>query len=394
MIRIRTLSGLMKAHWSRGARHKGSDRRAFLQKLNEAHLSATLEDIATVARGGEAVDPVPFAKTTTRQSPRTKSMWDTANGAPSIAPGEFNSFAAANFVRRQRKQPWQQYESMRMGPAGAGSGNPRWQDLTHAESRRMQEMHMRKKMLDSKLLFMKQQHLPNPERDAKQQLRDIDKKEEAEKQIGDLYPPPFMEERAQTGRDRGMETRARRDELVSKLRNRIRQERLENAKLLKKKSPSVGSKLTDAIQRHVQRRLVRQRSGITAKLEDCLMRNTAQIQQEFLKGVSISVARVTAKKPRATQNVYYHLLSDHDPAWVQKQLDILAPRIRSDLALRLNMGMTPVIRFKSEATARHMNRERLWPVAEIIKAQAVPGTPSSGVRPSVGEVKSWHKRKR
>ncbi|CAK0846722.1 unnamed protein product [Prorocentrum cordatum] len=81
------------------------------------------------------------------------------------------------------------------------------------------------------------------------------------------------------------------EELESRFRNRIREQKLENARIVKANVPSVGGAVVDPIQRHVGRRLLRQRVKIQAGLEDALHRNSAQILYEFLRGVSISIVK-------------------------------------------------------------------------------------------------------
>merc|ERR1712190_536080 len=155
--------------------------------------------------------------------------------------------------------------------------------------------------------------------------------------------------------------------MESHFRTRIRQEKLENARIVKASVPEVGGLVTDPIKRHVQRRLLRQRPKIHYGLEQILTDNSAQILFEFLKGVAISIVRVRAKRPRQTQEIYYNLTSDHDPAWVQRQLDILAPKLRSQLALKVNMGQTPNIRFVPQVKSEEVKRSHLWPTAVRIQ---------------------------
>ena len=102
----------------------------------------------------------------------------------------------ADFPRRLKTKPWLHYESLRgqTYPTGSFAG-PRYQDLTHAEAQRLQEMYMRKKMMDRKILWLKQSHLPNPQREAKMTLRrqkQREEEEEADAAGGDMYPLPFQ----------------------------------------------------------------------------------------------------------------------------------------------------------------------------------------------------------
>merc|ERR1719454_748357 len=126
-----------------------------------------------------------------------------------------------------------------------------------------------------------------------------------------MYPVPFQDAHPGNKRFQRMEDAARQEELESRFRARIREQKLENARIVKANQPSVGDLITDPIQRHVQRRLVRQRVKIHAGLEEVLTKNSAQVLYEFLKGVAISIVRITAPRPRATQEIHYHLTSDH-----------------------------------------------------------------------------------
>jgi len=235
---------------------------------------------------------------------------------------------------------------------------------------------MRKRMLDRKILWLKQQELPNPQREAKMTLRAEKRKDDEAKAAGDggdMYPPPFLDSHPGSGRLTRMEDAARQEELESRFRARIRETKLENARILKANQPNVGDLVTDPIKRHVERRLVRQREKIHAGLEDALTRNTAQVLYEFMKGVAVSIVRVRAKSPRETQEIQYNVTSDHDPEWVQRQLNILAPKLRSTLALKVNMGQTPNIRFVPYAHSQEVKRKFLWKYAKAIQEQTPGG---------------------
>jgi len=283
------------------------------------------------------------------------------------------------FSSRRRAKPWLHYESLRGStyPSGEGKLGPQWQDLTHGQAQRMQEMYMRKRMLDRKILWLKMSNLPNPEKEAKfsmrrtQEAEEQRKKEESSSQ--QLYPPPFLDVQPAAKRLEKMEESARTEELESRFRARIREEKLENARILKANVPSIGGIVNDPIQRHVHRRLVRQRVKIHTGLEEVLTRNSAQILYEHLGGVSISIAKVFARRPRQTQQIQYNLTSDHDPAWVQKQLDIVAPKLRSQFAVKVNMGQTPNIRFVPYVPVREVRRSYLYQFARKIEKEVPVG---------------------
>lgn len=365
-------------------------RRDFFRRIDEQHLARELDDIAAAAAGG--VEPSPrelptFDAKVVSRAPRHaagKSMNRDPGGGPTDV--EFTSWSssaavtdkARNFEPRSvRRKPWLEYESLRGTTYPSGDGKqPRWQDLTHAEAQRLQEMYMRKRMLDRKVHYLKMSHQPNPEKDAKMVLRRQMERDKEIEELGkmELYPPPLIHNFSKEEHKlQVMLDGSRQEELESRFRARIREHKLENARIVKANTPSVGGLHTDPIQRHIEKRLLRQRPGIQYGLEDILTFTSSQILHEFLRGVAISVVRVHAKRPRATQDIYYNISSGHDPAWVQRQLDILAPKVRSMLAIKVNMGMTPNIRFVPNQAVQETKRAYLWRFAKQIKAQVPPG---------------------
>lgn len=224
-------------------------------------------------------------------------------------------------------------------------------------------------MHQRKLLWLKQQELPNPEKEAKMLFRRQERQKEEEKAAaggGDLYPPAFLDVHPGNRKLVKMEEGARIDELESRFRARIRQQKLDNARILKDNVPRVGNLVLDPIKKHVRKRLLRQRALITKGLEEFLTKNTAQILYEHLGGVQVSISRIWGERPKSTQNIYYHLLSDHDPEWVRRQLNIATPKIRSQFALKVNMGMTPNFRFVPHPFSKEVKRAHLWPRARAI----------------------------
>eukprot|EP00438_Fugacium_kawagutii_P006814 Skav227012 [mRNA] locus=scaffold456:34973:42354:+ [translate_table: standard] len=104
------------------------------------------------------------------------------------------------------------------------------------------------------------QHMPwHEQREAKMSLRQQKRREAEAANTEDIHPGSHKLQR--------MEEEARLEELESRFRARIRQQKVENARILKANQPQVGELILDPIQRHVQRRLVRQREKIHAGLE-------------------------------------------------------------------------------------------------------------------------------
>merc|ERR1719362_36132 len=360
-------------------RWTSSKSRDFFQHINEQHLAHELRNIAELGRaGGVAPDPGLF-------DPKLPGRKASPTGTGSRAATESDARGHAGFgPGRKKTKPWLHYESLRGDtyPTGSGKG-PRWQDLTHSEAQRMQEMYMRKRMMDRKILWLKRQHLPNPQRDAKMTLRRQQQAKENQTASNDkavMYPPPFLDVQPGSRRIQRMEEAAKLEELESRFRMRIREQKLENARIVKAAVPDLGGVITDPIQRHVNNRLVRQRVKIQTGLEDILTFSTAQILHEFMKGVAISIVKVRAKRPRQTQQIYYNLTSSHDPEWVQNQLNVLAPKVRSLFAVKVNMGQTPDIRFIPYATTKEVQRAYLWRFAQRVKEE----TPTGGTFSAVG----------
>mmetsp|Transcript_95283 Transcript_95283/g.188839 ORF Transcript_95283/g.188839 Transcript_95283/m.188839 type:complete len:387 (-) Transcript_95283:173-1333(-) len=360
-------------------RWASSSRRDFFQNINEQHLAHELRNIAEAGhKGGVASDPRLFDPKLPhqRRAPPTGIGGRTASGSDAGGHAGFGP-------GRRKAKPWLHYESLRGDTYPTGDAKrPRWQDLTHNEAQRLQEMYMKKRMLDRKILWLKMQHLPNPQKEAKMTLRRQKQAEDEQTASNDkavMYPPPFLDVQPGAKRIQRMEEAARLEELESRFRMRIREQKLESARMVKAAVPDLGGVITDPIQRHINRRLVRQRVKIQTGLEDILTFSTAQILHEFMQGVAVSIVKVRAKRPRATQEIYYSLTSSHDPDWVQKQLNILAPKVRSLFAVKVNMGQTPDIRFIPYATTREVKRAYLWRFAKRLKEQIPTGGTFSAV---------------
>jgi len=369
--------------------------RDFYNRLNYQHLAHEIEKLSVSgheagnegALGQKLFDPKVRMRPVRSFTP-SRPHGKTAEEAEELTRASSKADGGPDFMfGRKRPKPWLHYESLRgeTFPGGSKSSSssnakgPRWQDLTHSEAQRMQEMYLRKRMLNRKVMWMKMQELPNPEREAKMTVR-RQKRVEAEEfraeaaGIGQLYPPPFMDVHPGSRWLSKEEEGARLDELESRFRNRIRQQKLENARIVKQPAPKVGDFITDPIERHVDRRLVRQRAKIFTGMEDILSRNSAQILYEHLGGAQVSIVKIKARKPRATQLIHYSLLSDHNPEWVQKQLDTLTPKLRSQFAVKVNMGQTPRMRFVPFVREQDVRRKYIWGFARRLQRHVAPGS--------------------
>lgn len=359
--------------------------RGFYQRLNEQYLAHELENLSDSAHGPSASAPKQFDPAIkVRPKGRVRPGQHKASGSPAVdytAAHESDwAGSSTSFPKTNRQKPWLEYESMR-GEVFGKKGKPAFQDLQHHEAQRLQEMQLRKRMLDRKLMWLKMQHLPNPEKEAKMEMRRL--KVQEEDQGEDMYPLPFLDVPPASGKMVWMKDKAALDTLESRFRTRIRQEKLDSARVAKTPIPEVGDAVNDPLKRHIQRRLVRQRSKIMSGLEPLMSSMNSQMANEFLRGAAVSIVRITATRPRQTQHVYYSLTSDHDPEWVRKQLNILAPKIQSQLALKENMGQTPRIRFVPQAESQERKRANLWRSARRIQRQ-IPVGGGYGSRVGVG----------
>jgi ribosome-binding factor A len=104
-------------------------------------------------------------------------------------------------------------------------------------------------------------------------------------------------------------------------------------------------------------------------LEELFTCNTAQIILDHLGGAALSVEKVTAPSTRGVHDVYMRLSSNHDQAWVQKKLDILTPKIRSQLAVRVNYGYTPELKFHILDDVDKFRKSRLMRLADQAKRE-------------------------
>ncbi|CEL97951.1 unnamed protein product [Vitrella brassicaformis CCMP3155] len=262
-------------------------------------------------------------------------------------------FSDLNFAGEEEEDVFARYESLK--------DEPLYQDLTHEEARKMQELQMRRKLLDRRMRWLKMNMLPNPQKDAKMYLRQVDSEaatnddDEEER----LYPPPFMDERPDSPRITRMVNETRHLEVESRLRARIREEKWEVARILKEPAPTVGGVVLDHQEYHVQRRTVRIGRLIQSALEQVITCTTPQILHEMLGGASITVNHIEQRTYRSRCYVYYSLVSDHDPEEVQQKLDTAAPKIRYELARRLELVRTPEIAFRRNDDGSQFDKHRL-----------------------------------
>jgi len=253
-------------------------------------------------------------------------------------------------------------------------GVPRYQDLTHAEARRVQELFERRKMLARKMQWLKNNQLVDPVSKVTKEMK-LDEKRQHRKAADEallgetLFPradPKEMDPVMQS-RIKKLEFSMARDTAISRARAEIRKEKLEKAAVMKAPTPDIGPVVTDPLKRHLNRRRVRVAILLQQYLEELLTCNSAQIILDHLGGASISVERVVAPSTRGVHDVYVRVTSDHKKAWVQEKLDVLTPKLRSQLAVRVNYGYTPELKFHVLDELDKFNKGRLLTLAEEAK---------------------------
>ena len=276
---------------------------------------------------------------------------------------EFNDYSAV--VKPDRLSSFQSLKK-----------SPEYNDLTHAEARRVQELFEKKRMLNRKIQWLKNNHLLDPERVVDKEMKRKEKNEffESSDQMSTgsvMYPPPFSNEvdPVMDKRVKQLEFKMERDTKISRLRTETRKEKLGNSKVMKMASPTIGNMLTDPLKRHLQRRRVRVSLLLHQYLEEFLSCNTAQVLIDHLGGASISVERVMAPSTRGVHDVFVRVTSNHEKDWVQKQLEILAPKLRSQLAVRVNYGYTPELKFHVIDDISKFNKNRLMKMVDEVKLE-------------------------
>ncbi|EPT27305.1 hypothetical protein TGME49_228320 [Toxoplasma gondii ME49] len=231
--------------------------------------------------------------------------------------------------------------------------------LTHEEAKEMQEAYSERLFEDRRRRWLRMYGLPNPEREARLLLRE---NEERERLLQEQEEVPALvgESAGYNARIEKMVRDTKRDELVSRIRAKIREEKLANAKLMKAPAPNVAGHIVDAIKYHVARRTVRLGRLIQAQLEEFLTWNSPHMLYSVLDGAAVSIHHVEQRTTKSVCYVYYTLTSSHDPEDVQRRLERAAPQFRMQIARRLQLGYTPEIRFLPQPDGELFNKHRLF----------------------------------
>ncbi|ANQ11121.1 Uncharacterized protein PCOAH_00052640 [Plasmodium coatneyi] len=257
-------------------------------------------------------------------------------------------------------------------------GKGLYQDLTHDEYQRMNDLYIKKCDVDRKIRWFKMSSILNPIKEAKsivnaQRLSEDDKGKKRKKNMEEGEDSIEGEESiTQVGSTKGMEEfpleedikpyyqeegnfsqkikkiceQNQYDEIVSRIRMKIRKEKMENSKIMKEKIPNVARHILDPIKYHVNRRRVRTEKLLHTHLEQLLNCNNAYFRFYLLNGLSISIHHLEMKSTRSLCKIVYTLLNKnihHD--MIKDKLDKVAFILRKLLARKLQLGYTPPLKF-------------------------------------------------
>ncbi|EUD66114.1 hypothetical protein C922_03584 [Plasmodium inui San Antonio 1] len=258
-------------------------------------------------------------------------------------------------------------------------GKGLYQDLTHDEYQRMNDLYIKKCDVDRKIRWFKMSSILNPIKEAKsivnaQRLSEDEKGKkrkkngkgeledniEAEESISQVrstkqmeeFPieedikPYYQEEGNFSQKIKKICEQNQYDEIVSRIRMKIRKEKMENSKIMKEKIPNVARHILDPIKYHVNRRRVRTEKLLHTHLEQLLNCNNAYFRFYLLNGLSISIHHLEMKSTRSLCKIVYTLLNKnvhHD--MIKDKLDKVAFVLRKLLARKLQLGYTPPLKF-------------------------------------------------
>ncbi|XP_026189690.1 uncharacterized protein LOC34619218 [Cyclospora cayetanensis] len=237
--------------------------------------------------------------------------------------------------------------------------NGDYRDLTHQEAMRMQDAYQQKLLLDRRVRWLKARALPDPERDAAAVIRNQTPQSE-----DSLVKSLGLDDGVRAARRLvRMEADAERQELASRIRAKMREEKLANAKLMKAALPNVQGQVVDPIKFHVARRTIRQARLLQSQLEEFLTWNSAEVLHGLLGGASVSLHHVEQQTTKSVCYVFFTVASRHDPKDVEERLNRAAPHFRMQMARRLELGFTPPFRFVHHEEDRTFSKHSLFKVA-------------------------------
>ncbi|CAD2114313.1 hypothetical protein YYG_00578 [Plasmodium vinckei petteri] len=245
-------------------------------------------------------------------------------------------------------------------------GKSLYQDLTHDEYEYVNKLYLKKCDVDRKIRWFKMSNMLNPIKEAKSIINSLklskDEEKEAIKQQKERYLngrdqdnefpikeniKPYYEDDGMFGHKiQKICEQNKYDEIVSRIRMKIRKEKLENSKIIKEKIPNVARHILDPIKYHVNRRKVRVEKLLHTHLEQLLNCNNSYFKFYLLKGLHISIHHLEMKSNRSICKIVYSLLNkDVTHEMIQEKLDKVAFILRKLLARKLQLGYTPPLKF-------------------------------------------------
>ncbi|SBS88843.1 conserved Plasmodium protein, unknown function [Plasmodium ovale] len=271
--------------------------------------------------------------------------------------GEVEEYNFKDFSRNKELSIFD-YESMK--------GNSMYQDLTHDEYEYMNNLYLKKCNVDRKIRWFKMSNMLNPVKEAKSILNSLklskderkkkhsqgmETEEGEDKQLCE-YPlredikPYYEDEGHFAHKIKKICEQNQYDEIVSRIRMKIRKEKLENSKIIKEKIPNVARHILDPIKYHINRRRVRVEKLLHTHLEQLLNCNNSYFRSYLLNGLSISIHHLEMKSTRSLCKIVYSLLNKNiKHEMIQEKLDKVAFILRKLLARKLQLGYTPPLKF-------------------------------------------------
>ncbi|BAM41161.1 uncharacterized protein TOT_030000424 [Theileria orientalis strain Shintoku] len=250
--------------------------------------------------------------------------------------------------------------------------NPKYQDLTHEERQYLQELEVRSKLNDPFNKLNANKVKVDPVRDAKALLKDSALEESPRDYTSQIE---FIGENEETNLiDKRLVEQNKFDEVVSRIRNKIRIEKKQNSEINKLRIPNVNGIVVDPIKKHVLRRAARIGTMLHTHIEQLFTCNDPEFLYKYLNGASISINHVVMPTSKSTVICYYNILSKHDPKQVQRSLDLVAPRVRFLIARKLELGYTPPVRFIKYNKNEFVNVKRRAQMLEAAFNLTLEGT--------------------
>ncbi|CRG97040.1 conserved Plasmodium protein, unknown function [Plasmodium gallinaceum] len=249
-----------------------------------------------------------------------------------------------------------------------------YQDLTHDEYSYMNNLYIKKCDLDRKIRWFKMNNILNPIKEAKSIInslklsKDEEKREKEENEflLKEDIKPYYENEGNFSHKIEKICEQNQYDEIVSRIRMKIRKEKLENSKIIKEKVPNVARHILDPIKYHVNRRKIRLEKLLQTHLEQLLNCNNSYFKFYLLNGLSISIHHLEMKSTRSVCKIVYSLLNkDVNHEMIQEKLYKVAFILRKLLARKLQLGYTPPLKFiplndQQQKNIKHLQYYKLY----------------------------------